>query len=185
MAKIAKDIEDNTENINKNCNDINVLKAVALEQQKSLESYKRKEIVNNIMMTGIPNNVLKINDLELTDDKEKIRGIFNYINCPEISDYKYDITSLPSYQNKNTHSVKLKFGENNDVKKIIEQAKLLKNLGDTKIYIKYDEPYHSRKENNRLRKKRYDLSKDERYHNDVIKIEKGKLYYNGMVVKLF
>ena len=61
----------------------------------------------------------------------------------------------------------------------------MKNLVDTKIYIKYDEPYHSRKENNRLRKKRYDLSKDERYHNDVIKIEKGKLYHNGMVVDQF
>ena len=46
-----------------------------------------------------------------------------------------------------------------------------------------DKPYHTRKEGNRLRKKKYDLSQT--HPDDTFKIEKGKLYQNGTVIDKF
>ena len=62
-------------------------------------------------------------------------------------------------------------------------AKELKNFTAAKVYVNYDEPYYSRKENNRLRKKKSDLIRN--HANDDIKIAKGKLYHNNMVVDQF
>ena len=48
---------------------------------------------------------------------------------------------------------------------------------------KNDEPYFTRKENVRLRKKRYDLAQAN--PTDTFKIEKGKLLHNGAIVDKF
>ena len=47
-----------------------------------------------------------------------------------------------------------------------------------KVFIKWDEPRFTRTENNRLRKKRYDLLQDN--PGDEIKISKGILYHNNV-----
>ena len=51
---------------------------------------------------------------------------------------------------------------------IISNAKRLKTFSAAKIYINYDEPYYSRKENNGQRKKKYELVRN--HTNDEIKI---------------
>ena len=90
---------------------------------------------------------------------------------------------LPAPEDRETESVKLKLKDHTKIATIITNAKKLKNLNNTKIYIKRDEPYYSRKENASLRKKRYDLSQENR--DDNFKIEKGKLYHNDIVVDKF
>ena len=97
--------------------------------------------------------------------------------------FHHDIFHIPPQAERDTHCVKLSFEDSKVVKHILGKAKLLKNFEAAKIYINYDEPYHSRKENNRLRKKKSDLSKT--FKDDVIKIEKGKLYHNNMIVDQF
>ena len=66
-------------------------------------------------------------------------------------------------------------------KDILLNSKKLKNLRSAKLYVNSDKPY--RKEDQRLRKKKFDLSQLHPEHD--IKIEKGKLYPNGIVVDTF
>ena len=66
---------------------------------------------------------------------------------------------------------------------MIDKAKKLKDFKAAKVYINYDEPYYTRKENNRLRKKKAILKKDN--VQDDIKILKGKLYHNNLMVDQF
>ena len=68
-------------------------------------------------------------------------------------------------------------------KDILLNSKKLQNLRLAKIYVNSDKSYHNRKEDQRLRKKKFDLSQLHPEHE--IKTEKGKLYHNGTVVNTF
>ena len=185
-ATINKVEEENAENIikvNNTAKEVKTLKQVILQQQKYMEIVKRKELANNIIVTGIPNAILKINNEEITDNDEKLKKIFTHIVCDDKLTNGCNILRLPLRDGADTHSVKLQFTSNDAVKQIMNNAKLLKNFRAAKVYINYDEPYYSRKENNRLRKKKSDLHKA--YAEDVIKILKGKLYHNDMIVDQF
>ena len=67
----------NAENTNKMnmmgmYDDIESLKRVLLEQQKYLESVKKKEVSCNIIISVIPNATLTINEIEVTENIEKL-----------------------------------------------------------------------------------------------------------------
>ena len=79
--------------------------------------------------------------------------------------------------------IKVKFPRPEDTKHILANAKKLKTFDLGKIYINLDEPYHTRRENNRLRKKKTQLI--EKHPNDDIKISKGKLYHMDSIVDSF
>ena len=77
----------------------------------------------------------------------------------------------------------MNFNEVATAKKIIDKAKNLKRLDTAKIFINLDKPYHTRKEDHRLRKKKFNLI--QKYPDDDIKLVKGKLFHNGSVVDKF
>ena len=184
VGKIDEELDDMGEKLKTASENNETFKRIILEQQKYLESMKRRELSTNIIVSGIPNEPVKINGgQEATDDKEKINLVFNHINCTNELKSDIKIISLPIRESSTTHSVKMQLSSSEDVKTVISSAKRLKTFKDMKVYINYDEPYHSRRENNRLRKRKSDLK---RMHiNDDIKISKGKLYHNEMIVDQF
>ena len=184
--KIAKIEEEHNESLTKVDTidkEVESLKRVILEQQKHMEIMKKKDTANNIVVNGIPNDPLVINDIEITDDNGKLQEIFRHIECVDKLSNDHKIIILPGRDDATTHSLKVQFTNNEDVKHIINNAKRLKSFEAAKIFINYDEPYYSRKENYRLRKKKSDLQKD--HAGDEIKISRGKLYHNNMVVDRF
>ena len=186
-VKITRINEANRENATKvdQANDeIKWLKKVVLNQQKYMEGLKRKEASTNIIVSGIPNDVLNIgDDVNITDDEGKIGTIFDHICCADKLMNKHKTIRIPSAPGKNTYYIKLCFEDTMTVKHILDKAKLLKEFEAARIYINYDEPYYSRRENNRLRKKKATLLG---LHNgDDIKIQKGKLYHNNIMVDQF
>ena len=183
LVQVEEANAENTRKVNMMGNDIESLKRVILEQQKYLESAKKKEVSSNIIISGIPNAALTINGVEVTDNNEKLEKIFNHIGCIDKLSENSKITPLPVREGYVNHSIKMQFKSNDDVKHIISNAKCLKTFSAAKIYINYDEPYYSRRENNRLRKKKSELIRN--HTNDEIKIYKGKLYHNNMVVDQF
>ena len=139
-------------------------------------------------MSGIPNDRFIIEDHsnteeENTDDNSKIKSILSYIGY-ESNENDFELYRIPSNNPEmSSHKVKLKFLDTNEANDIISKAKKLKYLESTKIFIKYEEPYFTRKENDRLRKARYELSQAN--PNDNINWEKGKLLHNGTTVDKF
>ena len=109
----------------------------------------------------------------------------HYIDCADKLVDNYDIIRIPSAPDKNIHSVKLCFEDTMTIKHILDKARLLKEFEAARIYINYVGPYYSRRENNRLI---INLNKSTLlglHKGDDIKIQKGKLYHNNMVVDQF
>ena len=183
VEKIEEERDDHVGKLKTLSDNVESFKQIIMEQQKYLESLKSKEISSNIIVSGIPNESLVINDEEADDDAKKLDVIFNHMNCNEKLNGEHKVTSLPIREGATTHSVKIQLANAEDVKHVINKAKELKNFTTAKVYVNYDETYYIRKENNRLRKKRSDLKID--HVNDEIKISKGKLYHNNIVVDQF
>ena len=182
LSKMEDELAENGAKVDAAVKDVDTLKNVIVHQQKYLEAIKRKEVENNVIIAGIPNDIMKLNNIEITDDDEKLVKIFDHIDCADkLSDSK--VIRLPTRNEAPTHSVKILFKSCNDVKHVINKAKQLKTFTAAKVYINYDEPFYTRRENNRLRKKKFDLL---RLHtNDEVKITKGKLYHNNIQVDRF
>ena len=121
--------------------------------------------------------------MDVSDDKEKFELVCRHIQCPESISENHKIVSLPPPDGKPAHMFKVEFDDASVVKTIISNANKLKSfkLGD--VYLNYDEPFHTRKENNRLRKEKAIQSK--KHPNDTFKISKGKLYQNDIVIDKF
>lgn len=184
MGKAEEAIKENGEKVESLGGEVGTLKRVVLEQQKSLEFFRRKECSRNIIVSGVPNTPWSLTeDVEVTDDQGKLEEIFRHIDCSHNMSKEHKITSFPVQDGKDTHSLKIHFSDENDVKEIMSKAKELKTFNRGKIYINFDEPYYTRKENLRIRKKKYELI--DKYKDDEIKILKGKLYHNNSVVDQF
>ena len=157
------------------------MKNILLEQQKSLESLKREKIRNNIFLSGIPNKVT-INDNETTDSDTIVNHVLNFV-LPTINeeDYKVNKTFEPKV-GFTRHSAILSF---TSYGKKIELLGKCKNHWLRKVFIRSEKTPLKNKENSRLFSEFKKLR--ERHDGDVdtlIKLEKGKLYYNGVVFNI-
>ena len=185
ITQINTACSNNQTNIEKVESEVETLKNVILRQQEFMEAGKRKELEGNIILKGVPKGNLILNDTTILgpdNSLEKTLAVLDYLDCTTDED-EFELIDIPSSPNHDTMLIKLKFSDKNKVKSIMTNAKKLKDIQNVKIFVKRDEPYYSRKENDRLRKKRYDLSLANR--DDELKIEKGKLYHNGIVIDKF
>ena len=182
IEQLRADCDNHNENIAKVDTEVGVLKKVILRQQEYLETSNRKELRGNIIISGVPKGDLNIQDEIHNGENTKTSAILNFIGYSN-DEESYEAFALPSPEYRDTYATKLKFEDPSLVKNILSNAKKLKNLTTAKIFIKKDEPYFTRKENARLRKRRYDLAQENR--NDNFTIDKGKLYHNDVVVDKF
>ena len=66
-----------------------------------MEGLKRKEASTNIIVSGIPNDVLNIgDDVNITDDEGKIGAIFDHIGCADKLMNKHKTIRIPSAPGK-------------------------------------------------------------------------------------
>ena len=183
-SKIEDQQKENQEKTKKAVKDVETLKLVIIEQQKFLEILRKKATSSNIVISGIPNDPWTLNnEVQLQDDNTKLEEIFRHIDCVDKLLAEHEITPFKSQEGKKTHMIKVKFTKPEIIKDIFEKAKILKTFELGKIYINSDEPYHTRRENNRLRKKKAELIV--KHPGDDIKISKGKLYHKETIVDSF
>ena len=186
IMQLQVESESSKTNLTKVESEVDILKKVILKQQEFLEMKQRQDLEGNVVVRGIPKGKLIIPGAaagtELKTTSEKTFAILEFIGCA-CEETDFELIELPSNDDYDTLITKLKFSNREKLKLILANSMKLKNLPHNKIFIKKDEPYHTRKENGRLRKKRYDLS--QLHPLDEIKIEKGKLFHNRMVVDKF
>ena len=95
----------------------------------------------------------------------------------------FEVYVPPKIVNRDTYTIKLNFKDELLIKDIFDNSTKLKDFTSAKIFINTDKPYHTRKDGNRLRKKKYEFG--QLHPDDDIKIEKGKLYHNGTIIDKF
>ena len=182
MTNLGNDVEQlRTEN--------NTLKKAVLEQQKFLEQIRREKNRNNVFVSGIPCK-MDINGTETTDTKLIIDAAFK-VALPNITDDQYTIIKdFDAREGNSRHSAKVKFNDNDVKENVVKGAKELKKLKPEdhplrKIYIKWDQPPLTNKENNRLFTKMITLRNDDADENNEYKIKQGKLLKNNVAVDEF
>ena len=184
VNKVVDEVADNAEKTKTISDEVTCLKNVILNQQKYLEALKRKETSKNLIISGIPIGDLRINNNgNLSEEKDKLDAIFGHIGCSNELSMHSEMHRITPYPQSETYSLKMCFKDSTVVKRVIDKAKALKNFKAAKIFLNFDTPYYSRKEHNRLRKKKTTLM--ESHVGEDIKVEKGKLYHNGVIVDQF
>ena len=71
----AVKIKETESNLQEKDKEITLMKKAILNQQIFLENLQKRDLRNNIIVTGIPNNNLEIDGNVLQSDEEKIIGI--------------------------------------------------------------------------------------------------------------
>lgn len=172
-----------------------LLKKIINEQQRFIEVTKCSSIKNNVFITGIPNSVLIADTnggdgIEITDNNEIIQILLSSL-VPSITKDKYIV--LKSFNPREgyvVHSSLVAFTEFSTKEMLMAKCKMLKYLDEEHafrtVFIKSEQPPMTDKENNRLYsefKKLCDLHKGD--NGMVIKLIKGKLYKNDVVIDEF
>ena len=83
--------------------DINILKEVIVQQQGYFEKCKSKDLAKNLIISGIPNEGLIINEVAFQDDTDTSLAILHYVN-------------------RKTFTIKLNFKDESVVKDILQQV---------------------------------------------------------------
>ena len=187
--KELKDVHDRVAELDNVKQENVTLKKVVGEQQKFLETLRRDQQCKNIFISSIP-ETLTINDNVLITPEEKVTNILQTIDGSITSEDFKVVYSFPVFTTNDgcrQHSIKISFHDKEKKDTIMEKKTNLKNLNDNdplkKVYIKNDQPPLTNKENNRLRVKAREIRNAN--PDDIVKIDKGKLYHNNIVVDEF
>ena len=115
---------------------------------------------------------------------EKITAIFNKIGSQFSEDFLINRLGKPSTNPAYHRVIKVGVGNKGTRDNILLKAKELKNAGDiwSKVYLKRDQHPIIIQENKRLWKKKKELEKLEENKDKLVKLEKGKLSIDGLVV---
>ena len=176
-------IEDAENEIKEKGKEINLLKKTVFNQQVFLENIQKKDLKNNIIITGIPNDVLEVDDTLYQSDEEKVACILNEV-CDDINKESYKIISFSPAENRITHVCKVIFNDHEIKMNAIQNAKKLKNnVSLSKVFLQWDEPKLTRQENQRLRKVKWELKQE--YPDDDIELKKGILKRNNQQTDKF
>jgi hypothetical protein len=125
-----------------------------LQQQKFLESMDAEKRASNVIILGVPEDAMQIDETTHETDDEKVAAIFSKIEQADIQ--PVSIVRLgknaPSNPRKG-RPIKIVLSNQNIRPQILGNSNKLKDSGDAfkKIYIKKDVHPHVRKEFRRLR----------------------------------
>lgn len=166
---------------------IALMKTTIVNQQEFLEQLQRKDLAKNVMVTGIPDGPLLLDNDSIDDPMEKVKVVLREVNN-NLNEDDYSIFMFDPFTKDDgsiTHSAKVTFTSIDLRKQILANSKTLKEKGNffKSIYCKNDETKLARKENFRLRKKAKELR--EQFPNDIVKIEKGVLKHRDIQVDKF
>jgi len=167
--------------------EINGLKEVVSNQQKQIELMEKVRRENNVVVQGIPEDDVKVDDEVLVDDKQKTMYLMNVVGISDIgSDSIEVVTRIGKKQHNRNRMLLVKFTEKCDRDRFLFEQKKLRESSTCKdgfgtIFVNRDLSMLMRKEHRRLRSRMKDLrgtSSDQ----DRFYIKNDKLFRNNSVV---
>ena len=158
---------------------------IVVEMQKSLNKIDNNDREKNLMISGLPEENIQVDDELLESDTAKVTKLFSLI---EIDGGPWNVERIGKPPtNGKTRIAKVVFPDREKRDEAAEQSIRLKDLNEPwkKVYLNRDKHAVYRHENNRLRKKMNDLRKKPEFQDNPrerVKIIKGELKVDGAVV---
>ena len=141
-----------------------------------------KNLKNNMIITGIPNADLEVDEAIYHSDEEKIAYILSEV-CEHMNASSYKIVSFPSAESRTTHVCKVIFNNFEDKMSIMRNSKRLKDNVLISIFLQWEEPKLTRLENQRLRNVKKDMKQE--FQKDTVELRKGIIKRNNRQVDKF
>lgn len=161
-----------------------VLSGIVVEMQKALNKVDTEEREKNIMVSGMSETDIVLNEVTLSNDNEKLHKLFELIGA----DFNPTETlRLGTQKPGKNRVIKVVLEDKNTRNDVTKKASKLKDLEEPwkKIYVNRDEHPVYRSENNRLRKKMNDFRKKPEFQENArerVKIVKGELKADGKTI---
>lgn len=186
--EIKKDLESVNTDVEGLRSTVNMLKLTVLEQQKYLERSRFESCKNNAFITGLP-CTMDINGVQ-SNDADVILYESLKVALPSIAQDSYTvIKNFPPREGMTRHSAKIVFKVSDTKKRVMDASSNYKNLSDThvmrKVFVRNDQPPLTRKENDRLRTKMWQLRNDDEENIHSYKISRGALYKDNTEIDRF
>ena len=168
--------------------EVNNLKQIVLNQQKQIEKREIERRINNVVIQGIPESNVTVDDESLSNDEEKILHLMEIAGVADPAPDSIESLSRlgKKLPNKN-RSLLVRFDCKKDKDRFLFQQKRFRsskscvdNFGT--IFVNRDSTFLMRKEQKRLRDKMKDLRNSSSGGNDRIFIKSDKLYHNDKIV---
>ena len=161
---------------------IEALKSIVAKQQKSLCDKDSEIREKNIIISGISESDIQVEDQRYTSDDEKVKALFGVLGTP--IPQGFTIQRLGKPNERYARAIKLNVVDKSNRNTIIKKSRELKEAAEPwkKVYINHDLHPAMVEENKRLRKKKKALQSLEENKEKEIKIEKGELKVDGEVV---
>ena len=161
---------------------IEALKSIVAKQQKSLCDKDSEIREKNIIISGISESDIQVEDQRYTSDDEKVKALFGVLGTP--IPQGFTIQRLGKPNERYARAIKLNVVDKSNRNTIMKKSRELKEAAEPwkKVYINHDLHPAMVEENKRLRKKKKALQSLEENKEKEIKIEKGELKVDGEVV---
>ena len=162
---------------------LETLTSIIINMQRSLNFIDFNKRVNNIMISGLSEETIRVNDIVLNNDHQKVNHILSIIDCKDISNNDVTITRIGKQRENICRIAKVTLSNKEDREKVLKKAPLLKRSSEPwgKVYIKKDTHPVYVQETNRIRKKLLAL-KAIPGNEDKIKLVDGTLQLEGKVI---
>ena len=164
---------------------IETLSQIVINMQASLNKIDSETRITNIMVSGLSEDTITENAVELSNDVEKVERLFEVMELDPTTISTVNTLQMSRIgQPNNSMARLLKINVNSKTSRdaILDKAKLLKNRNEPwkKVYVKKDVHIVYAKENQRLNKRRKELR--EKNPNSDVKILDGKLLLDDRVI---
>ena len=171
---------------------IDGLESTVIEMQKFINTIDHEERRTNIIVTGLSESTIQAPDEDesgtaLDNDNEKMKVIIDAIKGNERFDVDtWTISRIGRARDGSNRAIKIVTTSPDERDKVLSLASKLKTQPETwsKVYLKKDlHPVYA-KENQRMRKKKYDLTQQfiNNGEQHEVKIVKGQLQVDGNTV---
>jgi len=175
--------------INSTVNDLkhenDILKETTSNLLKYIVNEDRNSRRKNVLIFGLTENDVTINNIPCSDDLQKTKTLLEYIGV----DHKQQICEVFRLGAKNQNSdrtrpLKVCFTNSSITGKVLTKCKVLKNLDKLKIYIKPDKSLKERQEFDRLntKKNKLLLQYPAEGNNPRVTLSRGSLKVDGVEV---
>ena len=161
---------------------IDALKGIISKQQRSLRSQDAHVRSKNLIITGIPESDITDRNGTYKNDVEKVTALCAQVGT--VPPEGFTVERLGEPNDKYPRSIKCNVISKENRTDIAKKSKELKDCQDpwNNVYINYDLHPADVEENKRLRKKKKALKAKEENKDKEIKIEKGSLFVDGIIV---
>ena len=104
--------------------------------QRSLNFIDFNKRVNNIMISGLSEETIRVNDIVLNNDHQKVNHILSIIDCKDISNNDVTITRIGKQRENKCRIAKVTLSNKEDREKVLKKVPLKRSSEPWgKVYI--------------------------------------------------